>query len=281
MSLNQSMIEKLKKMDVFCLNDTVHQQNLRFVSKIYLSIGGIISSLISWANVLIIVFFCLSAKSKRSPICILSFFLALFNVIKLFEFTLNMLIKTDALGLEKAKDILFTGSNKSNDYICKWLHFLPNFSGHIGVYIVIILQFHRYLALKKITYSFNLLLHNYALTYFICIGLIFTFLIVDEFYLFDSYFTTIIYCPRTMVFICVFNDKFQLLNMLKFDTLIYHHVHTLIYNVAPIFLIFFINFLILRGLRQRCIDAALEPRSSARKVFTFMFLSYREMYFYL
>jgi hypothetical protein len=271
MNLNQSQLEALlKKWDIFCLKEqTTNQKNLRFASIIYLTIGGLFSVLIFLANAVVVAFFLKNQKSKRSPICILSFFLAIFNITKLLEFFINLVIKLDLLGLEKHKEILYGNSNKSNDFICKWLHFLPNFSGHIGVFLVLLLQFQRYLALKKTSFSFNLLLHNYALTYFICIGLLFTFLIVDEFYLFDAYFTTIVYCPRTMVFICVLNDRFKLLGMFKFDTMVYHHTHTFIYNILPVAFIILINSFVLIGLRKRAngaIGEAETRRSSSRQV---------------
>lgn len=240
--------------DIFCLEKSDLQEKLKFSSLFFISIGGILAFFLLFINLISILFFILNDKAKRSPLCIYSFFLSIFNLLKLItEYFVPAMIKLKLIDTENDKNILFTTntSTKSNDYICKWINFLPTFSGHMGAYLILLLQLQRYLIVKKKLTSLNLLLYNHALTYFICIALILVIFIFDEFYLFDSYFITIIYCPLTMIFTCVINDNFKLLKSISFDTFLYHHIHTIIYNIIPSFLIIFLNLLIFIGIRQR------------------------------
>lgn len=196
----------------------------------------------------------------------LFFLFDIIQFLKLFEYYLSALVKLDLLGVEKDKELLYKKSqiNSSNDFICKWISFISKFSSHIGVYLVILLQFQRYLAVKKNT-SFNLLLYNHALTKFICVAIILMFLIIDEFYLFKNYYITIIYCPLTMVFTCVINDKFRLLESIKFNTHFYHHIHTFAYNLLPLVFIIIINTMVWIGIKRRKVEKRMIDEENRKR----------------
>jgi hypothetical protein len=250
--MDQSNNEYLKNLSekYFCLEPSPLQAKLFTSSVVYLIFGGIISSFGFVVNTIAIVYFLKSKKAKHSPICIYIFFLALFNLIKLSDFYISSLIKLKIINVEKEKISLLTQTeiSHSNDTVCKWMNFLSNYSGHIGVYLTLLIQFQYYLAFKRNS-SVSLLQVNYALTYLICFALIFAFFVADEFYLYENYFATIIYCPLTMIYNCVLNDEFKLLNKYKFDTMLYHHFHTLVYNILPLALIVIMNIQIIFEMR--------------------------------
>lgn len=249
--MNKTTLNQLSRDEkYFCLEKSELQEKLRFTSILYLITGGFISTIVFIINLATIVFFMLSKKTKKSPICIYIFFLSIFNMVNVFNYLLTALVKLKIINTESQKYEFMDDSSKANDYFCKWYYFLSNFSGHICVYLVLLIQLQNYLAVRK-NVSFNLFLYNYALAYFICVSLILTFFVVDEFYLYDSYFLTMIYCPLTLVFTCVFNEKFKLLNSVKFNTLFYHHLHTFLYNLVPFVLIIVINVKLIASLKSK------------------------------
>ncbi len=127
-----------------------------------------------------------------------------------------------------------------NTINCQLLHFLPNFTGHLSVYILLLIQFQRLVALRN--QKASLFLSNSALTYMICLTLFLVFIILDEFYLFDGFFVPeSIHCPLTLMFTCITNRNFKLLHKLPFDNLLYHHTQTVVYNILPCFIIGAIN----------------------------------------
>jgi hypothetical protein len=231
---------------ILCLSKSETQEGLKFSSEIYIGVGSAVSLVILAINMSILMFLVLNRKAKYSPMCIYMIFLAAFNLLKLVEFYLSALIKLRIV--INYQDILTKNS------MCKWVNFLLYFTGHVSVYLVLLIQYQQYLvkllygkdfSRSKYLYYNALMANNYALTYFICIGLVFLFFLVDEFYLYDNYFETLIYCPLTKVYTCVLNDEFKLLHMFKFNSMLYQHLHTLLFNVIPLILIFLINGLII------------------------------------
>jgi hypothetical protein len=234
----------LNENEFLCLEKSPTQELLLLASIIYITIGGVVSTINFLVNFMFLLFFIANDKAKRSPICVICLFLAFFNIIKQSEYLLSTLIKTELI---KVVDSHVLSNKEPNDFICKWIQFLPLFSSHIGVYLTLLLQIQRLVAINK---AYVILLYNRALTYFICVSLVFFFLIIDEFYLYENYYHTITYCPMTRIYTCIINDKFKLLKSIKFNTLMYHHVHTLFYNVVPTLLIIAINASIVIGLRK-------------------------------
>ncbi|CAF0962868.1 unnamed protein product [Brachionus calyciflorus] len=236
----------LKSDDYFCLEISPLQQQLRLSSIIYMTMGGAISVLVLLLNMSIIFFFIFNQKTKRSPLCIYLFFLSITILIRLAEFYLSTLVKLKIINTEENKKILLnsTRSEISNDPVCKWFHFMERFSNHISVYLVLLIQFQRYLTIKIKISSLHLLLYNHALSYFICFAIILAVFIIDEFYLYDNYFITVVYCPLTMIFSCVVNENFNLLQTVKFNTNKYHQVHTVIYHVIPFIICLVLSYLI-------------------------------------
>lgn len=225
----------------YCLNKSPLQKKLKISSIFFISVGGSISFFAVLLNILFILFFIKNKKTKRSPLCIYLFFLSIAILIRLAEFYLSALVKLQIIDTENEKYILEYKTATSNDYICKWFHFMSRFSTHMSVYLVLLIQFQRFLTIRNKMDGLNLLLYNHALGYFICVALILVIFIIDEFYLFDNYFITIVYCPLTLIYSCVVNDKFKLLQSIKFDTNVYHHVHTIVYNIIPLTICIFLN----------------------------------------
>ena len=246
---------------LICLDHTQYKHQLRTLSIIYLSTGGLIFFLSNVLNILTILFFIINKKAKKSPFAIYCFFLALFNFLKQLKYLFNLLIKI--------KIIQYNGpvqfqSAKNNDLMCRWTHFLPNFSGHICIYIVILLQFQRYITLNTNS-RYNLFIYNHAFTYFLCATLIFIFFIFDEFYLFENFFVFSTYCPFTFISNCIPNSNFKILNFIKFDTLFYHHYHTIIYNIIPFVLINLVNIFVVLAIRKRNSRKEMDIKTIVRK----------------
>jgi hypothetical protein len=232
-------------LSVVCLEKGPAQQKLYISSLVYISLGTIFSVMILTLNISLIAFLFSNKKAKYSPVCICIQFLATLNLIKLTEFYLSVFVKLEIIHHIKTMSAL-----------CKWLNFLPNYSGHVSVYVVLLIQMHQLFAKllidhrpvthSKLIYFINLVVNNYALTYSICFAFVFLFFIMDQFYLYDNYYTDLIFCPLTLVYTCIVNKDFKLLKSFKFDTLIYHHFHTLIFNLIPLFLLCSINFLLIK-----------------------------------
>ena len=222
-----------------CSKNSSHQEPLYIMSAIYLVAGLVITCLLCLGNFLFILFFCASKKAKHSSLCICLFYLSLLNVFKLMEYYLTAAVK---LKLNMPNSVM----------LCNIMHFCDRFSAHCSVYIIIFVQTQKYLLIRsrKIRFS-RLVIWNYALAYLFCTGLLFFFIIFDEFYVYNTYFTATIYCPTSLTFTCVLNSKLQLLNSIKFNTLVYHHLHTLFYNIAPFILILIINIKILLRFKSR------------------------------
>jgi hypothetical protein len=256
-SQSQSYLES-----TFCLNKSETQERLKLTSQVYIGVGGFISIVILAINVSILLFLLLNRRAKYSPVCIYMIFLAGLNLLKLAEFYLSALIKLRIL--------IDYQSILTKNSMCKWVNFLLYFTGHVSVYLVLLIQYQQYLvkllhgkdfSRSKYLFYNALMVNNYALTYFICIGLVFLFFLVDEFYLYDSYFHSLIYCPLTMIYTCVLNDDFKLLHEFKFNSVVYQHLHTLLFNIIPLVLICLINGLIIcrmyRAERKKRLE--LEP----------------------
>lgn len=235
------------------------QYRLRISSLIYMCAGSALFLFFLFINSVAILFLVSNRKAKYSPICIFLLFLAVFNLFKLTEFMLSFIIKLRLL------------APSSDNSLCQWLNFLPFYSGHVSVYIVLLLQLQFYAARllrgrvhskSKILFYMALIVNNYALSYIVCFGLIVVFFLVDEFYLYDNYFCQIIYCPLTMIYTCVLDDNFKLLNTYKFDTLVYHHFHTVLFNLIPFVAICVINGLLAWSVLRERRDLDDEPNMS-------------------
>ena len=219
-----------------CLKASRLQESLLATSITYLSIGSVLFLVNLVVNIMVIIFVCVNKKARRSPICIFMCFLAAANLLRSCDFILIVFGKTGIIKvhqkLERAEMINLNNEGFSNK-LCGWTSFLPNFSGHVAIYIALNLQLQRLIALKS-NRGFNLLLYNDALAYFINIAIIFFFIVIDEFPLYENFFLNkVVYCPLTLMYTCVTNTNFKLLNTLRFDTLLYHHIHTFFYNVLP------------------------------------------------
>ena len=220
--------ESFDEKDYVCLKKSFMQEKLYLGSLFYILIGSCLAALDLFINCLAIAFLCTNKKARRSPVCIYLLFLSISSNLQILEFVLIAVGKSDLI-------------QTMSSYFCNLINFLRNFSSHMGIYMIILLQTQRFIAIKKNTH-FNLLLYNHALTYLICIALVFVFFIIDEFYLYENFFLNgPLYCPLTLMFTCITNNKFKLLNSIKFDILIYHHFNTVIYNILPFALILVIN----------------------------------------
>lgn len=237
--------------DLYCLKRSPLQKKLQISSIFFVTVGGTISIFTLFLNIFYIYFFIKNKKTKRSPLCIYLLFLSAAILIRLAEFYLSALVKLKIIDTENDKYILNNEKFTSNDYICKWFHFMSRFSTHMSVYLVLLIQFQRFLTIRNKLTGLNLLLYNHALSYFICVALVLVVFIIDEFYLFDNFFITIVYCPLTYIYSCVVNYKFKLLQTVKFDTNIYHHIHTAVYNIFPLIICTILNVAAFVELRSK------------------------------
>ena len=225
------------KSNFFCPKDFAQQQLLYLASTTYLIIGSLLVFPLLFVNLLYVLFFIYRKKARQSSLCICLFYLSLMCILKLAEFSLTALIKLEIIKINPSSGYL-----KKYSLLCNIIHFFERFSGDCSLYIVIFLQFQKYLLIRSRKFKFSrLVILNHAFSYMTCTTLFFIFLALDSFYFYDGFFINLNYCPFTMSFTCAVNSNFKILNSVEFNLFFYHNVHTLIYNAIPIILILLIN----------------------------------------
>lgn len=239
------MTNQTKATDYLCLKSSPMQIGLYITSVVFLVIGSVLALLIFLLNFFFIAFFCKNKRAKKSPLCIYFFFIAMANIGRTIEFNLLFMGNVDMPAFSCIKQmtkfsflhcIILLAKLFPDKVFCDFIYFLPNFAGHLSIYILLLIQLQRLMILRN--KKLSLLLYNSALTYMICTTLVLLFIIFDEFYLYDSFFVKdVIYCPLTLMFTCITNRSFKLLHELPFDNLVYHHFQTVIYNILPLIII--------------------------------------------
>ncbi len=255
--LNRSIGVLLEPHSNFCPKNASEQEQLLIASAVYLIGGSLLAVPLLLVYILFIIFFVCKKKARQSSICIFLLFLSLFNTLKLAEFILTLLIKLKLIEFSDGQQIKYE-YKLLKIYLCNLIYFLDKLSSLCAVYIVIFIQFQKYLLIRCRKESFSrLVIYNWSLALMACIIISLLFIALNSFYLYDEFYILVTFCPFTLNFNCVVNSKFRILNSFKFDSFLYEHVHTLFYNVIP--------FLMILALNKKILDKLNKLNSKSRK----------------